>query len=164
MGIFHVWEGGPVRARGMRWHRPCEAAREDFIMSFFAWTDAYDVGVERMNAAHRVLIDLMNRLHDLHMRQATNATMAPVFAELAAYTVRHFHDEEAHMASIGYPRLKSHALIHQDLLKQLGSHQQRFEAGEPLGVQFFSFLKLWLSAHIKSIDRQYSPASLQKAS
>lgn len=133
-------------------------------MGLFEWNDVYDVGVDNMNAEHHMLIELMNRLHELHVQQAPNDIMAPVFRALVAYTVKHFRDEEAHMAAINYPRLKSHARTHQDLLTELGAHQRWFDAGKPLGPAFFSFLKLWLSSHIAAIDRQYSPQGFKKAS
>ncbi len=124
-------------------------------MPYLEWNDELDVGVEPMNAQHRSLIDLMNRLWDQDQAGASRTELAKTFDELADYTTRHFTAEEAHMERIGYPLLNQHKHIHADLLQQLETHRKDFQARGGLDRSLFSFLKLWLSAHIKGIDVQY---------
>ena len=124
-------------------------------MAYFDWETKYDVGVPPMNEQHQRLIALMNRLHDRCDAGAERTEVAQVVDELACYTVEHFAAEERYMASVNYPRLETHKLIHQELLAVLAKHRQVFGRTGTLGVEFFSFLKFWLASHIQGIDKQY---------
>lgn len=59
------------------------------------------------------------------------------------------------MASIDYPLLDTHKRIHANLLEEFGAHKTNFEKTGELTTKFFSFLKLWLTAHIQGIDKKY---------
>ncbi|HPG24436.1 MAG: hemerythrin family protein [Spirochaetaceae bacterium] len=124
-------------------------------MTVLAWSDAFDVGVDKMNEEHQRLIDLMNRLHDLYEGDASRSEQKKTFDELAKYTVKHFADEEAYMESIEWPGLVTHRHIHAKLLDDLGTHKAAFDKGGELSSKLFSFLKIWLKAHIQGIDRKY---------
>ena len=132
-------------------------------MAYFEWTPQLDVGVESMNDQHHRLIDLMNVLHERAASGASRAELGGFLESLAEYTVRHFRAEESLMASIGYPELERHKRIHEELLRTFGEHRSAFDGGGELGAGFFSFLKLWLSAHIKGIDRKYGAHTAARA-
>ena len=67
------------------------------------------------------------------------------------------------MQSIGFPGLGSHKRIHASLLEQLNEHANAFEAGPgALPDQFFTFLKVWLTAHIVGIDAKYGEHAHQR--
>ena len=46
-------------------------------------------------------------------------------------------------------------MIHKDLLDKFTDHYQIMVSTGKLNDKFFSFLKLWLSAHIQGIDVKY---------
>jgi hemerythrin len=126
-------------------------------VNFFEWEKRYDLGIREMNVEHQGLIAQMNRLHDLNREGASHATLQAALVELERRTVEHFEHEEAYQASIDFPGLSQHKHIHIALLTQLGDHTKRFVAeGAGLSSEFFSFLKLWLSAHIAGIDLKYA--------
>ena len=127
-------------------------------MTVLAWNDNFDVGVEAMNDEHKVLIEIMNRLHDLVENDASRLEQKKALEELGQYTVKHFADEEAYMASIGWDGLATHKLIHQKLLADFGTHKAAFDDGGELTSKFFAFLKIWLKAHIQGIDKKYGRA------
>ena len=125
-------------------------------MSYFEWNSNLDLGVDSMNDEHKHLIDLMNKLHALNESKSPHATLLRAVDDLAGYTVKHFADEEAFMASVNFPGLATHKLIHQQLLQQLSEQRDAFaQAGGTVPDAFFKFLKHWLSAHIKGIDMKY---------
>lgn len=125
-------------------------------MSFFAWGANLDVGVKKMNDEHIELIRLMNLLFDRNQAQAPKTELAKIISDLAAYVVKHFTEEEAYMASIQFPDLEKHKIIHKQLLTAYGEQVQKFEKGDGrVSDGFFSFLKLWLNAHIQGIDVKY---------
>jgi len=123
---------------------------------FVEWTARLSLGVKPMDEAHMHLIDLMNRLHESCAAGDDKAEIRRGLKALSDFTVRHFREEEAFMQSIAYPGLATHKQIHANLIAQLGEHFEAFETGPgTLSNQFFTFLKVWLTAHIMGIDGKY---------
>lgn len=124
---------------------------------FFEWSPELALDVEAMDDQHEKLIGMMNRLSEQNDAGASRAELLEGLEQLARFTVEHFDAEEAYMQSIGYPKLERHKLIHGDLLKKLQEHVVKFRAGDGrISRELLGFLKLWLGAHIKGIDRQYA--------
>jgi hemerythrin-like metal-binding protein len=114
--------------------------------------------VAAMNEQHQILIEIMNRLHDQFESGASRVEPSKSLDELANFTVKHFRQEEAYMASI-YPTLDSRKLIHANLLEEFGVHRAAFEKNGEVTSGFSAFLKLWLEAHIMGIDKKYGTYS-----
>jgi hemerythrin len=125
-------------------------------MAFYKWSDRLDIGVESMNSEHKILIDKMNKLHDLSEGTCTARALKAAFDDLATYAVKHFEDEEAYMEKENYPGLAVHKAVHQRLLKQVNDHAAAidFESCE-IPEKFFDFLSFWLTSHICEIDKKY---------
>ena len=128
------------------------------MRQFFVWNPAeYSLEIEAMDEEHQVLIAKMNHLAARNDAGASKAELSTALRDLGRYTVRHFDDEEAYLASIHYPKLDTHRAIHRDLLRSLHEHIAAFESGDgKVSAKFLGFLKLWLGAHIKGIDMQYA--------
>ena len=127
-------------------------------MAVFTWDpELYDAGVAAMNAQHRGLIDLMNKIDDRNKANAAKTELLGLIGQLAELTNRHFTAEETYMEKIRFTDLKSHKMIHTRLLRDFTGHVEKFKAGSgPLGADFFNFLSLWLRAHIQHLDMQYA--------
>ena len=127
-------------------------------MAILEWSARLQLDVPDMDNAHRRLIDLMSKLARLSDAKAPRAEVLGTFTALADATKQHFADEETYMASIGYPELAQHKLIHGRLLEQLDHHFGRFKASTASTIEqpVFDFLKVWLQAHIAGIDRRYA--------
>lgn len=135
-------------------------------MPLLEWDDSLDVHVDDMNDQHQVLLKMMNELYDGTAAGMTRIDAIDRLGKLFEYTVKHFKEEEEYMESIGYEGLKSHQLIHKNLIDRLTELANGFKDSteEKLPADFFNFLKFWLSAHIKGIDMKYGEASTaQKA-
>jgi hemerythrin-like metal-binding protein len=109
-----------------------------------------------MDAEHQQLIGLMNALHATYEAHAPFAEQTAAFGALAAFVVKHFADEEAHMTAIGFPGLDSHKLIHKSLLQKVGELGARAEQTKQFPPELFAFLRQWLAAHIMGIDAKYA--------
>ncbi len=130
------------------------------MANFFEWDPSkYALGVADMDREHETLIGLMNKLHALSGAGASKAELGRALQDLAKYTVKHFADEEAYMARTQYAGLEKHKAIHAELLRRVGEYAASFEATGKLGADLFSFLKLWLKAHICNIDAKYAGRS-----
>lgn len=127
-------------------------------MTFFEWGPQYDLGVAQMNDEHKIIIGLMNRLWEQNAANASKETLISTLEKLRAYTTMHFADEERYMESISYPDIEPHRNIHKNILHRLDlfSVGYRRETSPAIPEDFFEFLKDWLSAHIRHVDRKYA--------
>lgn len=126
-------------------------------MSLMQWdAQKFDVLVPDMNREHQHLIGIMNRLYDAAEAGANKAALDKLLIELRDYTLKHFRDEEAFMAKVGFPHLDNHRRMHQKLVQDFVRYYEEFAAGTgELPKAFFNFLRLWLTAHILNIDHRY---------
>ena len=126
-------------------------------MPIMHWNQTLDIGVESMNKEHREILDAMNEIFDAHEAGKEGDAINRLVSRLGEICTRHFADEEAFMEEVGYPDLRSHKLIHKQLLEDFSSHAATIEAaGGKANEDFFGFLKRWLVAHIKGIDAKYA--------
>jgi hemerythrin-like metal-binding protein len=129
-------------------------------MPIMQWDKSLDVGVASMNRGHKDILDLMNQIYDAREQGRSGPAVTALVGKLSEVCVRHFADEEAYMASIAYPALASHKILHAQLLERFGEHA-RVIAAEHGAVrdEFFRFLKFWLTSHIKGVDVKYAAHS-----
>jgi hemerythrin-like metal-binding protein len=125
-------------------------------MPIMEWDNSLDIGVGAMNDEHKQILDAMNRIYDAAQAGRTGEEINRLVGLLGDVCVRHFKDEEAYMEGIDFPGLAVHRIVHQDLLKRFATHAEAIrEAGGRATDDFFYFLRYWLRAHIKGIDRKY---------
>lgn len=125
-------------------------------MSEFVWTEVLRIGVSPMDRDHQKIIEYMNELAKASERNAPFTELNSIFVKLNNFTRRHFQDEERFMESIGFEKLKTHKLIHKNLLDELDVLHREFTATHELGDRVFRFLAFWLKSHICGIDKQYA--------
>lgn len=134
-------------------------------MGFINWENKYDIGVSSMNDEHQKLIRLMNNVWNANDKGNKASTLESLDS-LGTFVIEHFKNEEAFMESIDFPGLNTHKKIHEKLLADFSTHAKGFanDSSTKLSSAFFSFLKLWLSAHIQGIDIKYGEHHQKKAS
>ncbi len=128
-------------------------------MTEFVWSDQLKIGVGPMDREHQQIITLMNVLAVAHESGASFLELDRAFTDLARYTTKHFKDEEAFMESIDFEGLRSHKVIHERLLKEMGEHYEEFRKNRELDPKVFRFLTFWLKSHICGIDKKYAEAA-----
>jgi hemerythrin-like metal-binding protein len=129
-------------------------------MPIMLWDQSLDVGVAPMNREHQDILDLMNRIYDARAQGREGAAVNQLVADLGGVCTRHFADEEAYMASIGYRELSSHKILHQKLLERFSAYAAEIKAAHGVpSDDFFNFLKFWLTSHIKGVDVKYGLSS-----
>lgn len=128
-------------------------------LQLFVWNDKLSLGISTMDDEHKILIDKINTLvaqMEAQYVKKDKATLYNAFKDLAAYTAKHFSDEEKFMASIHYPQLNSHKKMHEKLLSQVGRYGVQIENGTLDDQKLISFLRNWLISHIMGVDMQYA--------
>lgn len=133
-------------------------------MSLMPWDPVkFDVKVQAMNHDHEHIVALINGIHDADAAKAPKAVVLRLLDELGAFTTEHFRDEEALMDFVAFPELLRHRSMHEQLLKDFARHRGAFASGGGrVSPQFFDFLKLWLTAHIRNIDVRYGQFVAQR--
>lgn len=128
-------------------------------MTLLAWSEAYGVGNAMLDSDHRILINLLNQLHDATETGQSREVVGTVVNVLAEYTEHHFRREEAMMAQAGYPELAAHQAVHRTLETKVRDIRDRWMAGERsvLDEEVLAFLKKWLTDHILGADKSYRP-------
>lgn len=117
------------------------------------WNEDLSVGVEQIDADHKVLVALVNKVSDHGLG---HKEVDAVLTELLAYTLHHFRREEAMMAACGYPDLAAHQMAHENLATkatQLAAAWKKSESPE-LIVELLDFLRAWLVKHIMEEDKK----------
>jgi hemerythrin-like metal-binding protein len=127
------------------------------MSDFYLWDPQYlGVNVPEMDEEHRLLIGKMNAIYTANQEKKDSSTIAALLKDFAAYTLKHFQDEEALMERLNYSGLFTHQVVHQQLLKQVDDYVQSYERTKTLDDNFFNFLKTWLTSHIRVIDKKYA--------
>ena len=103
------------------------------------WHEGYSLGHPLIDAQHKELLNLSNRLLDLTGAGANQEVVEAALDELLDHVMLHFKDEEATMQEIGYPELKAHQSIHQQLLDSASQMRRDVTAGTAsiLGLMHF---------------------------
>jgi hemerythrin-like metal-binding protein len=125
--------------------------------NFFNWDPAkYSVKINQIDNEHQKLISLMNTLYVKNEAKASKSEILTAMKDLGSYTEKHFSNEEAFFSKLPYSQAEGHKKIHKDLLTKFNGHLDNFQKSGTLSVDFFNFLKVWLSAHIVGVDTKYA--------
>jgi hemerythrin len=132
------------------------------MTKFVEWSDVLSVGIEEIDDQHRVLVDLVNEMHDAIHRHHNSDVVNDILARLADYTRIHFAVEESLMRILGYPDYEDHKAQHEELIQAVLDLQQKVASGKAsVGFELMHFLKVWLTKHIMESDQKYSDHFLQ---
>lgn len=127
-------------------------------MTFFTWKDDYSVGVTAIDNDHKMLIDLIDQLHEAFVSGDMASVCEAVLDSLVDYTERHFAAEEVLMTQCSYPDIACHHEQHENLAAQVVEIRDRFARGEQqIGNELLAFLHDWLYFHIIEADMKYRP-------
>ncbi len=122
------------------------------------WTPALSVGIGTIDDQHKVLVDLINELHQAMRQRRSDKLMLDVVDRLKNYTVKHFQQEERFFAQHGYPEAKSHAEIHRKFEAKVMEFEAALKKGTAkVTMDIMRFLKEWLVGHIQGTDKKYAP-------
>jgi hemerythrin len=126
-------------------------------MALFTWSNEYSVNIKEIDEQHKVLIDLINELHDKMKVGKAKEVLGDILEKLIDYTVYHFNHEEKLFTSNGYPDSSIHKTVHIGLVQQVKDIKKNFEGGNVvLSMDVMNFLKGWLGNHILGTDKKYS--------
>lgn len=133
------------------------------MSALVSWSDDLSVGVQEIDEQHKVLIGLLNQLHDAVAQRHGSTACRETLDRLAEYTRIHFAVEESLMRILSYPDYERHKGEHEALTSQVSALQRKLDEGHAaISFELLHFLKLWLTKHISESDRRYGSHFLEK--
>jgi hemerythrin-like metal-binding protein len=122
------------------------------------WSSNLSVGLDCIDDQHKMLVDLINELHQAMGNGSGKTAVGGVLSKLVDYTKTHFKFEEDLFEKHGYEETTEHKGVHAKLVGQLADFQEQFKTGESdISIELLEFLKEWLITHIKKTDTRYVP-------
>ncbi|MCB9085933.1 MAG: MFS transporter [Bdellovibrionaceae bacterium] len=128
----------------------------DRLAPLFEWSNKFVIGNEDMDAQHRRLVELINKLDEVIQRGRPLKEFKAVFEDLDQYIQIHFAAEENLMERIAFPKLTSHRQSHAEFMREISQFKKRLSKSEPTAMdELLDFLKTWLTGHIMVRDKEY---------
>ncbi len=126
-------------------------------MPLITWTPQLSVGVQPLDNDHKLLVSLINQLHDSVEDDQDRDTVGSVLNALVDYTEYHFEREEILMRVCGYPDLERHKKAHDAMKAKVKIIQNDYAKSETmdLGGDVLDFIKDWFSEHVQNQDKLY---------
>jgi hemerythrin-like metal-binding protein len=131
------------------------------------WKEDYAIDGGVIDADHRFLFDLINRILVDNRTEGHGAALRLEMQELNTFAARHFTREETLQKASGFPLNEEHHALHQVLLDQLQRATELVleldESNTPpaklakLRKKLHSFLYRWLLAHVMECDVKMRP-------
>jgi len=126
------------------------------MAKFVEWSDVLSVGIEEIDAQHKVLVGLVNEMHEAIRLHHANEVVHGILNKLAEYTRIHFAVEESLMRILDYPDYEVHKAQHEELIRSVVDLQEKVASGKAsVGFELMHFLKVWLTKHIIESDKEY---------
>ncbi len=127
-------------------------------MALIEWNDEiYSVGIRKMDDQHKVLVGLINALHD-RRNSDDKEFLNRVLVTLVEYTKKHFADEERLLEKLHWNNLSNHKFQHVQFVKTVSDMRALYEKNsappEMIG-KLSELLKDWLTRHILVEDKAY---------
>ena len=121
--------------------------------------DDYLTGIELIDKEHKKLFEIAEEayqvLHNDYIADKYD-NMVDILAQLKEYTIMHFEHEEQYMESIGYKKIFSQKVQHQEFIEKLEvvDLNEDDENPEEAIQDILTFLTDWLFNHILHMDKQ----------
>ncbi len=115
----------------------------------FVWKDGYSIGVEEVDAQHRNLFHMANRLQD----DLPPGELEELLMELYRHTREHFKAEEALMRDSAYPYYLEHRGQHDVLLEDLNRMAAEVVKDSSRLPAFRDLVADWVKKHILNHDQ-----------
>lgn len=118
------------------------------------WNPSFETGIQFIDHEHAGLLEHLNTLIDLLVREVPIADWLPVLDRLITAVTEHFAHEEQIMDNIGYPGYQAHRRQHQHLLQEVAEFRAGVSAGGAAQESLASvrFLKFWVLKHMVQED------------
>ncbi len=125
-------------------------------MEYVTWKNEYSVGESFLDAQHKGLFEIVDRLYSAMNSGKGNEITGSILLELERYSIFHFTEEEKFMNQVGFPNLENHKAEHRKFIEEVSAFKSDMKEGK-IGISYnlLKFLEDWLIAHIQNSDAEY---------
>lgn len=125
------------------------------------WRDEFSVGNNEIDTQHKKLFQIAGKAYTLLKDDLVTDKydqIISILQELKDYTVYHFSFEEEYMKSIGYKRLLSHKVLHDDFIERINNVNLNAidENQSKYILETLDFIVSWIGEHILGNDKLYA--------
>ena len=125
-------------------------------MAFMTWDDSFSVNVLEIDLQHQKLIGMINEFYE-HVGKDAGQAFRTLLDSLIEYTQYHFSTEELYFKKFSYPAAGGHTDQHKEFTEKVFDVRNRLSQGKlVISLEITSYLKDWLTHHIKQTDKAYS--------
>lgn len=125
------------------------------------WKETYRLGVDLIDQQHEELFrrvtDFIETLRSPVEWTEKTDKVNSTLSFMKDYVVTHFQNEEAYQKKIGYPDLKKHIKIHNEMVQYVADVAKQYEQtgySQLLMQQFAGKLLAWLINHVTYEDQK----------
>ena len=124
---------------------------------YYQWSDDLSVRVPSIDRQHKVLINLINELHEAMIHGKGEFESKLILNKLINYAKVHFIYEEGLFKGCHYHSSDDHIASHERIKAKLADLKEKSrQPGFELQDTLMEFLKTWLNNHILKEDMGYS--------
>ncbi|HHV74678.1 MULTISPECIES: bacteriohemerythrin [unclassified Thermoanaerobacterium] len=125
------------------------------------WKEDFRLGIDEIDKQHKRLFDIANEAYDLLKNEFAIDKydhIVDIIKELKDYTIYHFDYEEGYMKSIGFKKLLSHKVLHDDFKEKINNIDlDKIDQNQDEYIKdILNFLVDWIEKHILKDDRLYA--------
>ena len=113
------------------------------------WSAEYHVNVKRLDVQHRILVKLVDNLHDAWSARIDGNVLEDLLAELLEFSQMHFSFEEQLMKEYDFPDIAEHQRQHRTILRRLNELVTLSSSEKPpTSDSTYDIAADWALAHI----------------
>lgn len=126
-------------------------------MASITWSKDLALGIDFIDADHRVLVELLNQVDACIAAREESATLGSALNALLEYARHHFRREELLLELCAFPDLARHRDEHTRLSAELADVNRRFaESPDAVEIEIArAFLHRWFVDHLRSHDAAF---------
>jgi hemerythrin len=133
------------------------AVQKRRIMALTMWNDSYSVKVEKLDAQHKNVFEMINDLADAMRKGQGAAAIQPTLTRLMEHLRIHLRDEENLMQKCGYSELSAHQEEHRRYVLRVEMFKTDLEkTGNEDTVALLHILRDIILEHMLQTDLAYS--------
>ncbi len=126
-------------------------------MARFTWSEKYSVGIASIDAQHKKLVEMLNRMHEAMKVEKGDEALTTILEEAIKYAQEHFSYEEELLLQTKYPEFEEHKKFHAAFSQKASILMEQLKEGKQiLTIGTWQFLKSWLEEHVQGEDKKYS--------
>lgn len=131
--------------------------RRNFMANQIKWRDEFNIGISSIDKEHQQLFKIINKLFVFREEEKDSRWLCQEGIKFfRGHVSKHFSNEEAYMASIGYDGLEQHAQIHKNFrentLPVLEAELEESSYGAEAVDHFLGVCTGWLIGHTLTED------------